>query len=64
MALSNEDLDQMQDYLKRIFNRHSPAIDSSIEITAVMESIKLSLMLENERRLRAEYKPHNSLQKD
>jgi hypothetical protein len=64
LALSNEDLDQMQDYLKRIFNRHSPALDSSSEITATMESIKISLMLENERRLRAEYNPRQTLQKD
>jgi hypothetical protein len=74
MALTNEDLDKMQDELKDVFNsaliwkkdyKVRPNGVSIAECCTVMiGSAQTLVSLENEKRLREDYKPRKTLQKD
>lgn len=63
MALTNEDLDTMQEKLLKSFNGTSGggSYESRIALGTMATAI---INIENEKRTRAEYKPHTTLQKD
>jgi hypothetical protein len=64
MELTNEKLAEMQKFLITSFDYYSK-YPTSHEYTGIsIKSINALLAIENEKRTRAEYKPHTTLQKD
>jgi hypothetical protein len=68
MALTKEKLDEMQDVLIAAFDKSAEyvrthSIDDSTNVSLVKMTNAI-LAIENEKRMRADYKPRATLQKD
>lgn len=68
MPLTREKLDEMQDVLIAAFDESAEYVkDHNIDDSTNASLAKMTmaiLAIENEKRTRAEYKPHTTLQKD
>jgi hypothetical protein len=74
MSLTNEELDKMQQELKSVFDKavgwkndwksRPSDVTSADACKLIVETIQATMTVENEQRMRAEYNPRKTLQKD